>query len=206
MAKKDNPYFNDFISMIELSCKAAEFLQRSIKNYDPETLSEQRITMHKIENEEDQLKHAMTERLMKEFVPPIDREDIATLSHELDNITDKIENVLLRMYMYDIRHIREEAFMFSDIILRCCNTLREAMIEFPNFRKSKILPQKIVEVNAMEEEGDELYIEAMHKLYKECDEPITLAIWSKLFDLFEQSCDACEHVANMIERVIMKNC
>ena len=45
MAKKDNPYFNDFISMIELSCKAAEFLQRSIKNYDPETLSKQRITM-----------------------------------------------------------------------------------------------------------------------------------------------------------------
>ena len=205
MAKKDNPYFNDFISMIEFSCKASEHLQSSLKNFNPATLSEQRVAMHKKENAEDKVKHAMMERLVKEFVPPLDREDIATLANEMDDITDKIEDILIRMYMYNVKSIREDAIVFCDIIVRSCKALCKAMNEFPNFRKSKDLVQKIIDVNTMEEEGDEIFVEAMRKLYQTCNDPIEISIWSKLFDLFEQCCDSCEHVANVLEQVIMKN-
>lgn len=205
MAKKDSPYFGDFIKMIEFSCQASECLQAFLKDFKNEKLDEQRLAMHEIEHGEDKIKHVMMERLMKEFVPPIDREDIVNLSHEMDNITDKIEDIIIRMYMYNIKAVREDTLAFSDVIVRCCQTLKQAMIEFPNFRKSKILAQKIIDVNTMESEGDDIYMKSMRNLYESESNPIQISIWSKLYDLFEECCDSCEHVADVLESIVMKN-
>ena len=205
MAKKDSPYFNDFISMIELSCQAAEFLQKSLKNFDSKKIEDQKAAMHKIEHEEDSIKHVMMKRLFKEFVPPIDREDIIDLAHELDNITDKIEDILIHMYMYNIKEIRQDAIKFSDVVVSCCHTLRQALKEFPNFSKSKVLMQQIIDVNTMESEGDVIYMEAVRKMYESSTDPIEISAWNKLFDLFEECCDACENVADLLESVVMKN-
>lgn len=205
MKKKQNPYFNDFIDMVSFSCQAAEHLQAVLKNYNPETLSDQRMAMHNIEHAEDELKHNMMQRLSKEFVTPIDREDIILIANQLDNVTDKIDDILIRMYMYNIKEIRPETLAFSDVILRCCQSLQKTVEEFPNFHKSTTLIQNIIGVNTMEEEGDSIYISAVRKLYEEESDPIRVAVWSELFDRLEDCCDACEDVADAMETIVMKN-
>ncbi len=205
MKKKQNPYFNDFIDMVSFSCQAAEHLQEVLKNYNPETLSDQRMAMHNIEHAEDELKHKMMQRLSKEFVTPIDREDIILIANQLDNVTDKIDDILIRMYMYNIKEIRPETLAFSDVILRCCQALQKTVEEFPNFHKSTTLIQNIIGVNTMEEEGDSIYISAVRKLYEEESDPIRVAVWSELFDRLEDCCDACEDVADAMETIVMKN-
>lgn len=205
MAKRDNAYFAEFISMVELSCQAAEYLQNSVRNYNPDDLPAQRKALHKIEHSEDMLKHDIMKRLVREFVPPIDREDIIQLANELDDVTDKIEDVLIRMDMYNVREMRPKALDFVDVIVRCCQSLKVAMVEFPNFHKSSTLKQTIIDVNSMEEEGDEIYINAMRELYRSNGNPIDVAVWSELFDRLEDCCDACEHVSDILEIIIMKN-
>lgn len=205
MARKNNPYFDDFIKMINFSYQAAEHLQASLQDYRADTLEEQRRAMHQIENQEDELKHSMMNRLMKEFVPPIDRADIINLSNGLDDITDKIEDILIRLYMYNIKKIRPAALVYAEIIVRSCKTLQQALAEFPNFRKSNSLMNMLIEINSIEEEGDRLYVEAVRELYEKGDDSIEISSWSKLFDLFEECCDACEHAADVMEIIIMKN-
>ena len=34
---------------------------------------------------------------------------------------------------------------------------------------------------------------------------VELMIWREIFDRMEKCCDACEHVANAVESIIMKN-
>lgn len=205
MAKKINPYFDYFISMANYSCEAAEYLKVSLQEFTPESLSGRRATMHKIEHAADEVKHTLIRRLAKEFMTPIDREDIIQMSSELDNVTDKIEDVLIRMYMYNIRQMRPEAVAFADVIVRCCQSLKKAMNEFNNFHKSTTLKQAIIDVNTMEEEGDAIYIDAMRKLYEGGSDPITIHAWSELFDCLEDCCDACEHVADIMEIIVLKN-
>ena len=205
MAKKSNSYFNDFIQMIKLSCEAAECLRSSLKEFKPEQLAQHRKTMHQIEHNEDNLKHEIMQRLVKEFLPPIDREDIILLANELDNITDNIEEVLIYMYMYNVQEVRPQALILADVILRCCQTLEKALGEFANFRKSNNLMNDIVEINTIEEEGDKIYIEAVRELYLQEKDPVLILTWSKLFDIMEECCDACEHTANVMESIIMKN-
>jgi len=205
MAKGKNPYFDDFIAMSGFSCEAAQFLKETLADFNPETLPERREKMHKIEHSADEVKHTMIKRLAKEFVSPIEREDIINLANELDDVTDKIDDFLIRMYMYNIKSVRSEVFDFADIIMRCCKALQMATVEFPNFHKSTTLKQMIIDVNTTEEEGDAIYIKAMRRLYVEETDPVLIAVWSELFDRLEDCCDSCEHVADAIEIVVMKN-
>ena len=205
MAKRHSPYFKDFIEMIAFSVQAAEHLQSVLANFDPATLPEQRKAMHAIEHAADEVKHCLTRRLVKEFVTPIEREDIIHLAHELDNVTDKIDNILTRMYMYNITEVPPEALAFAGVILRSCKALHAAMAEFPNFQKSTKLMPLIIEVNTLEEEGDAIYIDAVRKLYKTNEDARQVVTWSELFDRLEDCCDACENLADAMEIVAMKN-
>ncbi len=79
------------------------------------------------------------------------------------------------------------------------------MEDFQNFRKSSTIHDNIVEINRLEEDGDRLYTEAVRSLYVNCTDPVETVAWTELFDRLESCCDACEHVANVVESVIMKN-
>lgn len=206
MAKKENNYYFDtFAKGIYYANDAISLLQDCFDHFEVAGIKGQLDDMHKIEHAADGVKHEMMERLMKEFLPPIEREDIVELSHTIDNVTDSIEDVLLGIYMYNITALRPELNEFAGIISRCCAALKEMAQEFPNFRKSSLLKEKIVEVNGLEEEGDRLYTEAMHRLYTEEKDPVSILAWTTLYDRLEKCCDSCEHVADTVEQVIMKN-
>ncbi|MDL2323592.1 DUF47 family protein [Ruminococcaceae bacterium OttesenSCG-928-A16] len=204
MAKK-NEYFDTFQTLVDFSCQAAKELQTSLQEFDPMTLQGKMESMHEIEHNADDEKHTMMTKLAQEFVTPIEREDIILLANEIDEVIDKIEDVLMRIYMYNIKAIRPEALAFTDVIVRCTMALQVAMAEFYNFHKSKEIKQCIIDVNTMEEEGDALYIEAMRTLYTSDADAVTIVAWSETFDRLEECCDACEHVANVMESVMMKN-
>ncbi|MEG0017394.1 MAG: DUF47 family protein, partial [Hydrogenoanaerobacterium sp.] len=103
------------------------------------------------------------------------------------------------------KSMRPEALKFTDVILKCCITLKTVMEEFRNFRKSTTIQASIIEINRLEEVGDALYSTAMRELYLNCTNPIEIIAWTQTLDCFEKCCDACEHVANVVESVIMKN-
>ena len=122
-----------------------------------------------------------------------------------DGSTDNVEDVLMRMYMFNIKSMRDDAAHFADIIVQCCEALREALGEFHNFRKSQTLHGLIVEINRMEEEGDALFTSATRKLYVEGKDPLEVYGWGRTLHYMEICCDACEDVADVIESVMMKN-
>ena len=79
------------------------------------------------------------------------------------------------------------------------------MEEFHNFRKSTTIHGSIVEINRLEEVGDKLYVDSMRKLYTDGSTPVEMLTWSETFDRLEGCCDACEHAADVVESIIMKN-
>ena len=206
MAKKDNNYyFDSFAKGISYANDAAVYLQNCFENYDVTNMKVWLGEMHQIEHTADGVKHEMMERLMKEFLPPIEREDIVELAHTIDNVTDSIEDVMLKMYMYNVTEIRSDIQDFAKLITRCCAALEIVSQELYNYRKSTLLIPKIAEVNSLEEEGDRLYAEATHRLYTEEKDPVAILVWTNIYDRLEKCCDACEKVMDMVELVITKN-
>jgi uncharacterized protein Yka (UPF0111/DUF47 family) len=143
--------------------------------------------------------------LVKEFLPPIEREDITTLSQEIDDVTDSVEDVLLFVSMFNIKTIRPEILKFTELIADCCKSMYEALVEFQNFKHSKTLHDKVVEINRLEEVGDGLYFEMMSNLFRSSKDPVELMTWTEILHKLEKCCDNCEDVANVIEQIVMKN-
>lgn len=203
--KSDRYYFENFIECVECGCQAARMLEHNLINFDAAALPENLERMHEFEHEADAKKHEMMETLVKAFITPIEREDIILLSQCIDEVTDQVEDVLIRIYINNVQTIRPEAIQFTKVIIQCCQMLKEVMEEFADFKKSKKLHQLIIEINALEEKGDQLFIESMRNLHTMAHDPLEIIAWREIFHFLEKCCDACEHVADAVESVIMKN-
>ncbi len=206
MAKKENNfYFDSFAKGITFANAAASLLKECFEKYDVATVQAHLDEMHKIEHTADSVKHEMMEKLVKEFLPPFEREDIVELSRTIDDVTDAVEDVLVGMYMFNVTQLRSEAKEFTNLIVSCCCALSEMAQELHNFRKSAVLHKKIIEINGIEEEGDRLYTAAMRRLYTEEKDVASVLAWTTMYERLEKCCDCCEDVADMVEQVIMKN-
>lgn len=203
--KNEYNYFEAFADLSKFSLSSAEILHKTLAAFDAAKLPEKVKEMHKIEHSADIAKHEVMNHLVKEFLPPIEREDITVLSQEIDDVTDSVEDVLLFINMFNIKSIRPEILKFTELIEKCCKSMNEALVDFKNFRSSKTLKDKIIEINRLEEDADELYVEMVRNLYKTSSDPIELMTWTEIMHRLEKCCDNCEDVADIIEEIVMKN-
>lgn len=203
--KKGNDYFEMMAELVTYSCEAASLLNEILKDFNAAQLEEKLEKMHEIEHTADIKKHDMMNKLVKEFITPIERGDIIELSHQIDNVTDAVEDVLVRLYMFNITSLRSEALEFCSIIIESCTKLKKLMDEFRNYKKSTTIRDLIIDINALEEEADRLYTKSMRNLFTTSTDPIEIITWKDNFYFFEKCCDACEAAADVVECVIMKN-
>lgn len=205
MAKSDKFFFDNLAESAKLAHNASSYLVECLENYDPDSILRMIEKMHEIEHSADIKKHKMNEVLIKAFVTPVDREDLDMLSQKMDDVTDIIEEVLQKFYIYDIREIRPDAVTFAKEIVRSCELLDDIMTEFENFKKSKKMHELIVELNNVEEECDKLYLTAMRSLTTSGGDVLGVLSWRKIYECMESCADACEHVGECVGSVIMKN-
>jgi len=205
MAKGDKFYYDTLLASAICSRDAASYLVTCLENYDTAQLQAMLNHMHEIEHNADTKKHDMDAKLAKAFVTPIEREDLAQLSYDLDEVTDKIEEVLQKLYMYNIQAIRPNAILFAKKAVETCSFLCEIMAEFENFKKSKKLKVLIRDLNDIEEDCDILYLTFMRELMVSSADVMEKMAWHEIYDCLEACVDACEHVSECVDTVIMKN-
>lgn len=205
MAKGDKFYFDNFVECAELSKKAADYLVNCLENYNAENIEAMLSEMHTFEHNADMKKHEMNEKLAKAFVTPVEREDLDLLSQELDDVLDTLEEVLQKLYIYDIKTIEPSAIEYAKNIVKGCELLCEIMGEFENFKKSKKIRALIVKCNDIEEDCDKLYLSTMRNITKSNSDTAIKLSWYKIYDCFEACADACEHVGECVGSIIMKN-
>ncbi|MDO5135305.1 MAG: DUF47 family protein [Eubacteriales bacterium] len=202
--KQDSFYFENFVACGEISEKAAQMLKEVLVHFEPESLPRRLEELHLLEHQGDEKKHELTDRVAKAFITPIEREDIAALAHAIDELTDKIEEVLMCIYMNNVQKIRPDAISLLDVVIQCCGEVCAMLREFPNFRHSKKLKEAVIRINSFEEEADRLYLSSMRSLHLEEDVRSIIA-WREIYTYLEKCADACEHVADGVAQVVMKN-
>lgn len=208
MAKKHKyDYFHAYEELSDLAVQEASVLIRAMEHFtDAASLYPLLDEAHAIEHAGDMINHDIYKNVAGDFMPPIDREDIVALAQALDNILDEIEDVLQYLYMFDVHQIPEDAVRFATLIKKSCKALDAAMEDFRNFKKSKSFKQLVIEVSDNEEEGDTLYVEVTRSLHvNHADEPMHVLKWSRLYAFMESCCDACEHTADLMMTIVLKN-
>ncbi len=203
--KRDSYYFDSFISQCKFSCDLAEKTSEILHNYKHDEIKDNLIELHGIEHAADQVQHDIMEHLIKEFIAPLEREDIVLIAQELDDLTDCIEDIMISCYKYDLKQVDEVMLQYIDLINRSVSRLHDLLKKFENFKKDQELPKIIIEINQHEETGDRLYREGMHNLFVNENDPKVLISVKAVYSCLETVMDDIEDLANTIESVIMKN-
>jgi len=203
--KKRYSYFKAFVDIASYTIKAVTILKETLSNFPNVNLDEKLTIMHEAEHTADLTKHDLFHRLTKEFLPPIDREDIIQLAEKIDDCIDAIEDVLINICILNLQTIPQEFIDFTNVIEDCCKALIKALEEFEYYKKSQELANWIIEVNRLEEIADKLYFTGVRKLFTTTYDPHKLLVWKEIYDSFEKCADNCEICANLIENIVLKN-
>ena len=167
-----------------------------------------------MEHAADEKKHEVLDALVKAFITPIEREDIILLSQNIDEVTDKIEGVMLhlfhlqtliRLYYNNIQSIRPDSLELVSIVVKSCDMVKLMLKEVASFRHSKSLRDHIIAINTLEEQADQVFVTSMRELHTTCTDPVEIICWREVYFYLEKCTDACEHVADVVEQIVMKN-
>ena len=155
-----------------------------------------------LERDGDEITHDIVRRLNQTFVTPFDREDIYGLSSGLDDVLDYIEEVAQTIVLYHIETVPRPAREMADLVLQASRQLQEAIRKLES---RKGLEQHWMEVNRIENVGDEVSRQAIGELFGGGAEPIEIMKLKDLYGVLESALDTCEDVANVIENIVIKN-
>ncbi|MBV9048641.1 MAG: DUF47 domain-containing protein [Solirubrobacterales bacterium] len=199
-APRDRVYFELFEEAGRNILQAADLLDRLLSGY-PES-KDLAGEILECEHEGDRITHDIIQRLNQTFVTPIDREDILALASALDDIVDYTEEVADYLGLYRIEAPMDQAIRLARVLKAAARQIADAM---PRLRGFRDISTYTVEINRLENEGDRITREAVASLFDGGIDPMVVIRWKDLFERLEAAIDAAEHVANILEGIVIKN-
>jgi predicted phosphate transport protein (TIGR00153 family) len=199
LVPKEHDYFRLFSELAANLDAAAQLLVKFMNDGDRQSIAAA-ILEH--EHVGDKIVHDIVRRLNKSFITPIDREDIYDLVATADEILDSIEEVAGKVLIYRVDEITSYARRQAEVIAKATPILRECM---DNLEKPKGLDERIIAVNSLENDGDRIEREALASLFEGDTTCTDIIKWKDIYETLECAIDECEHVANVIESIVLKH-
>ena len=160
--------------------------------------------LERLEHDADVLTHDILIALDKSFITPIDREDIHQLTVALDDCMDYMEAVTERMILYGLTEITPPMRGLVDVLVKQVGELNKVIPVIEALKYEKIIPH-CLEINRLENIGDRIAREAVAELFKGDRNPLEVMKWRDIYENLETATDMCEHVAGIIEGIVLKH-
>jgi hypothetical protein len=197
---RDEKFFELFIKDGETILEAARKLEAMVASYD--RLEERLAEVQALEKQGDQIDDEIAARLERSFVTPFDREDIHELTVHLDDILDGIQASAETFLIYKIDKPTEEARQMVGILAAQAVQLLEALTKL---EKGKGLNQHLDTVHDLEHKADGLSRAAIGRLFETGNDPLEVIKMRDLYKSLEDTIDAAEDAAEVMERILAKS-
>jgi hypothetical protein len=199
---QEKHFFDMLETQADIVLEGAEALLDMVKNYDH--VAEKRDRIKEIEHKGDDYVHKISQELNKTFVTPIDHDDISKLTSCLDDILDYTEAASHRLWSYEIRTIPPDMVKLSEVILASAKEVNHAVKDLRNFKKKNEIFKHCIEINRLENIGDDVTHAAVAALFKNHD-VVDIIKLKEIYEYLEEATDKCEDVADVIKDVFIKN-
>ena len=197
---KKSQFFVLFEQHAQNAVEAAEALAKLFGDF---TEVENKVRdIHAIEHYGDKLNHEIVRHLNETFVTPLDREDIVGLGSKIDDITDVCYDVSELVLLFKVKSIRPAAVRQAKILVTASREVRDMLKELEGLRG---LEPHWIKIHTLENEGDQVWREAVAELFDRSDDAIEIVKWKDIYSLIEVAIDRCEDVANIVETIVVKH-
>jgi uncharacterized protein len=200
---RDEDFFGLFERHAALTVEGAREMQRLVQGN--QNVRERAARIKEIEHETDVITHACVERLHKTFITPFDRDDIHRLITRMDDVMDYIDSAAIAVMLYELTDMTPPVRELADVLVRSTESVAVAVSGLKNVKQSKAILDACIEVNRLENEGDEILRGALAELFRGAKDPLLVLKWKEVYEALENATDRCEDVANVIEGVVLEH-
>jgi predicted phosphate transport protein (TIGR00153 family) len=199
------PVEEDYLASLgQMTTLVGEAAHTLVEMFGDECGEGERYAVHikTIEHACDEVTHHISTRLSRSFITAIDREDIHALSTALDDVVDFIEAIASAVVMYGVQEYTPFMRMFAGIVQQMSGDLE---LIVPTLDRPKDLGIRLLKLHELEREGDEIYRAAMADLFRGTQAVAAVIILKDLYENLEATVDRCQHVGDLVERIVIKN-
>jgi uncharacterized protein len=206
---KEGNFFEMFNQHAERMVEGAHAFSKLVANYADANLREQynREVDH-AERSADKVTQEVNRLIHSTFITPIDREQIHTLINTMDDVADLIQDSAETMALYDVRYMTEEITRLTDLSVRCCERVQEAVRllgKLSDHQSAVAALKTCEEIDKLESDADRVMRSALSKLFREEPDVREVIKLKAIYELLETITDKCEDVANVVEGIVLEN-
>jgi uncharacterized protein len=196
---RDEKFYDLFIRDGENLLEAARKLEEMINNYD--RLDERVAEIQVLEKRGDEIDDEINARLKRSFITPFDREDIHELVVHLDDVVDGIQATAEIFVIYGITAPDDDVKHLVRLLTGQAVQLLEALTSLEG--KRDVGPH-LQQIHELEHKADALSRAAIGRLFKGGQDPLEVIKLRDLYSELEETIDAAEDAAEVIERILAK--
>jgi hypothetical protein len=198
---KPDKFLSLIVEQTALTVEGLEMLKVYMEKHDPNDAKK----VHEIENKADEVRRILIEELMRTFITPFDREDIFSLSREIDDVLDYANTTVDEM---EILNVTPTPYM-----LRMTSLLHDAAMEIElavqrlQDHHYKVASDHAQRAKALENRVETVYREALADLFKGTKNVKHVVNMLKVREIYRHLSNAADRedtAANVIADILMK--
>ncbi len=206
---REGNFFEMFNQHADRIVEAAHAFSNLVANYND--VQKRESFNREVDNAEraaDRITHDVNRALHKTFITPIDRDQIHKLINTMDDVADLIQDSAETMALYDVRHMTDDIVRLTDLSVKCCERLKEAVAlieKVSDAATAEAALKTCEEIDRLESDADRVMRSAMSRLFREEPDVREVIKLKAVYELLETITDKCEDVANLIEGIVLES-
>jgi predicted phosphate transport protein (TIGR00153 family) len=157
------------------------------------------------EQSADKIKAELITLLHRSFTTPINRDQIHTLTIELDLVLNALQDVANAVGMYHIKESTPEARELAELGADACMRLNRAVVALANKKRKQEAMDLCKEIDTIESKADRVQRKAISGLFSDGNTVWTAMKMREFYALQEEVLDRCEDAAKTIEEILIDN-
>lgn len=201
---KDRVFYGLFEEVSATLMQMGDIFKTALKHEDLTERDRLLKTLEDYEHKNDEITHRLFIELGRNFITPLDREDIHYLATSLDDIADYLWGAAKRIVNYQIDDQYNTLPAFAEIISKSIHSINTGVRGLRDMKDLRAITAACVAVNSLENDADDLLDSTMMKLFSSNITAVELIKQKDIYQMLEVVTDKCEDVANVIESIIIK--
>jgi len=201
---KDRVFYSLFEEVATTLVQMGGVFRDALKEQDLNKRDTLLKTLEGWEHKNDETTHRIFIELGRNFITPLDREDIHYLATSLDDIADYIWGAAKRIVNYQINDEYNTLPAFAEIITKSIDAINTCVYGLRDMKDLRAITAACVLVNSLENSADDLLDNTMLKLFSAKITAVELIKQKDIYQMLETVTDKCEDAANAVESIIIK--
>jgi hypothetical protein len=194
-------YMNQQVDFLVQGCHTFKQLVDCIETLSEEEIRKRLNVIKECESKGDAMEAKLITELSRTFITPLDREDIHTLSINVDRALDILNSISRKVDIYHIRQVHPNVRKFAELIVRIAE---QATVLMKSLEKKQDIDKIASTMHHIENETDELFHTSMAELFNGTHSPIEIIKFKEFYEHLESVVDAIDYIGKIVRGIVVK--